>query len=117
MMKFQSGYADGEDAVKSTASTYLDPQTKTTYSWDSKEHQWKPQKMQYNYPDNYQYTDPRTSHTYIWKANEQRWHTVDSQTNETINDNKTEAQEPEKTTSQTSDENLCSEQGIDFQMF
>ena len=121
MMKFQSGYADGEETATTTASTYLDPLTKTTYTWNSTEHQWKPLKMQYNYPDNYKYTDPRTGHLYVWKAKEQKWQTVENQANETDQvSGKKEAEELDKDNSQTSteattpsnDENSSKQQGI-----
>ena len=107
MMKFQSGYTDGEDPQKETASTYHDPLTKTTYSWDATKHQWVPQTLQYSYPDNYQYTDPRTGYTYIWKASEQKWHTIQSQTetNEPTKDkvDSSDAQENDKPNDKSKD--------------
>ena len=77
MIKYQSGYSDGDQVQKSN-STYLDPQTKTTYVWDSTRHEWKPQ----YYPDNYRYTDQQSGVTYKWKAQEQKWEIIENEKKE-----------------------------------
>ena len=99
MIQYQSGYSDGDNVEKSDGATYLDPLTKTTYVWNAKDHQWKPQTMKYNYPDNYRYTNPQDGKTYAWSLKEQKWKIVENEANQSscgVNNSKSSESGPDQ---------------------
>ena len=85
MKQYHSTYSNENADGKTELASYLDPLTKTKYTWDSTADKWvpassydenqqQPQQGVTLVGDAYEYTDPKTKQVYKWNATSQQWY-------------------------------------------
>jgi len=77
LVQFQSNYQSEKtsDPKKSSSKVekYYDPNTKTTFIWNSESNQWVPMNDERSFKNPYEYKDPNTGKMYYWNESEKTW--------------------------------------------